>query len=272
MRESMRWLCLVMAVSGAWALPARAEEPTPVDCGTAECEGIREMKELFNAEFSFFQEKDRFSGDLAEVGFAPVPCADGSRAPLPPVGSWVAGCHFVFQVTSVVGAPSSARFSAMAQGVRGSPAANLILRIGMTDYDDPEGRTFWLERDGHRRAVGWEECQPAASFTCEAQLREGRHDLRGLSMMERGFFAEKDRYSTLFQEVGFLPFGCTDGTRPTGPDSTWLGGCRFIYHVELTPSGFLATARAVSGHIAGTLLKIDEQGSLTTSSLPWECQ
>jgi hypothetical protein len=65
---------------------------------------------------------------------------------------------------------------------------------------------------------------------------------------------------------GFLPLSCTDGTRPTGPDSSWLSGCRFIYHVEVAdPSSFIAMARAVSGLIAGTTLQIDETGTLTRS-------
>ena len=41
MRHTMRWMSVVGGLSFAWALPAMAEG-TPVDCGSVDCEGIRE--------------------------------------------------------------------------------------------------------------------------------------------------------------------------------------------------------------------------------------
>ncbi len=47
--------------------------------------------------------------------------------------------------------------------------------------------------------------------------------------------------------------------------------CRFIYRVEVTGTGpgmhFTATARAISGPIAGTTMKIDQTGVLTISPM-----
>ncbi|QRO02238.1 hypothetical protein JRI60_26075 [Archangium violaceum] len=258
MRHAMRWLSVVGGLCLSWAPEAMAEG-TPVDCGGVECEGIREMKALFQAETSYFAERDMYSQSLAAVGFSPAACADGSRAPVPGPG-WVAGCHFAYQVTSVTGLPDSS-FTAIAQGAAGTPAAGLTLRIGSPSIQNV---VFWLERSGVRRSISWDECLPAGSFTCAAQEREGIQGIRALFISERAFLQEKDRYSSNLAEVGFLPLGCTDGTRPSGPDSSWVGGCRFIYRVEVTgPFSFTATARAVSGLIEGTTIRIDETGTLT---------
>jgi len=258
MRHTMRWLSVMGGLCFSWA-PVAMAEGTPVDCGGVDCEGIREMKALFEAESSYLAEKDRYSQDLAGVGFSPAACADGSRAPVPGPG-WVAGCHFAYQVTAVTGLPNPS-FTAVAQGAAGTSAADVTLRIGAPTYGNI---VFWLERSGVRRTVTWDECLPAPSFSCAAQEREGVQGIRGLFTGERALFAEKDRYSSNLTEVGFLPLSCTDGTRPSGPDSSWVGGCRFIYRVEVTgPFSFIATARAVSGLIAGTTIRIDETGTLT---------
>jgi hypothetical protein len=271
MRSSMRWLSVVGGLCVSWALPAMAEG-TPVDCGSVDCEGIREMKALFQAEQSFFQERDRYSLNLAEVGFSPPACADGSRAPVPGPG-WVAGCRFAYRVTAVSNPPTGESFTAVAQGAASTPAAGVTLQIGSPSWTQV---VFWLERGGVRRFVGWDECLPAASFTCDAQQREGLRDLRALFTTERAFLQEKDRYSANFAEIGFLPMGCTDGTRAAVPDSSWMGGCRFIYRVEVAGTGpamtFIATARAISGTIAGTTMKINETGVLTVTPVPGACE
>lgn len=267
MRNAMRWLSVVGGLSFSWALPAMAEQPTPVDCGSVECEGIREMKALHDAELALVQETDRYTLNLAEIGFAPAACADGSRAPVPGPG-WVAGCHFAYRVTAVTGIPNPT-FTAVAQGAAGTPAAGLSLEIGRSSV---QTISFWMERAGVRRSVGWDECLPAASFTCSAQQREGVQGIRNLFITEVAFFNEKDRYSSNLAEIGFVLDSCTDGTRAAVPDSSWTAGCRFIYRVDLTPAGFVATARAVSGAISGTTLKIFQDGALSISSIPFECQ
>ncbi|MFY0582297.1 hypothetical protein ACN28S_55675 [Cystobacter fuscus] len=389
MRQTMRWLSVVGALCGAWS-PVAMAEGSPFDCGGVEGEAIREMRALYEAERSFLYEKDKYSQDLAQVGFAPVACADGSRAPLPGPG-WVAGCHFAYRVESVTGLPA-ASFAAIARGAVGTPAEDVTLGIGSLPNDDI---FFWLERSGVRRSVDWYECRstgafsaqeaegiehmnhvftamraylqekdrypillkdagfsplnctdgsrapvpgadwvagchfayhvesvtglPNASFlaiargaagtsvadvtlgvgssssndisfwleragvrryierdewfptepACVAQESVGEEELRDLFWRERSFRAEKDRYSSNLAEVGFQPMRCMDGTRPSGPDSSWVGGCRFIYQVEVTgPRSFIATARAVSGVISGMTLRIDETGTLTRTPPP----
>ncbi|AKJ03650.1 hypothetical protein ATI61_11999 [Archangium gephyra] len=271
MRSAMRWLSVVGGLSFSWALPAMAEG-TPVDCGGVDCEGIREMKALYEAQVSFLQETDRYSLNLAEVGFAPPACADGSRAPVPGPG-WVAGCRFAYRMTAATSVPEPSSFTAMAQGAAGTPADGVKLLIGKPSWDKI---VFTLERGGVRRYVGWDECLPAASFTCDAQLREGIQHMRALYTTERGFLQEKDRYSSNLEEIGFVPMGCTDGTRAAVPDSSWTGGCRFIYRVDVQGTAptmtFTATARAISGPIAGTTIKIDESGVLTLTPAYGMCQ
>lgn len=272
MRNAMRWLSVVGGLCVSWAAPAMAEG-TPVDCGGVDCEGIREMKALHDAEFSFLQETDRFSMDLAQLGFAPPACADGSRAPVPAQGQgWVAGCRFAYRVVAATTTVGASSFTAVAEGAVGTPAEGVKLLIGRPSGDKV---IFWLERGGVRRYVGWDECLPAASFTCEAQQREGVQGIRALFTTERAFLQEKDRYSSNFEEIGFLPMGCTDGTRAPVPDSTWMGGCRFIYRVEVAGTGptmtFTATARAISGPIAGTTIKINEDAVLTITPVFGAC-
>lgn len=260
-RDLKRWLSVVGAVSLAVSSPVLAEG-TPVDCGTAECEAIREMRTLYHWEQNFFGEKDRYTADFGEPHFSPpfspAPCTDGSRAAVPGPG-WIAGCRFAYKVTSVTPLPSPT-FTAVAQGAAGTPAAGITLQVGAPSYQDI---VFWLERDGQRRFVGLDECQPAPSFTCDAQVREGVAGIRALFFSEKALFAEKDRYSANFQELGFAPLSCTDGSRATVPDSSWIGGCRFIYRVNLTSiSSFTLTARSVSGATEGTVLTVGMDGNV----------
>ncbi|QRK10102.1 hypothetical protein JQX13_08395 [Archangium violaceum] len=153
----------------------------------------------------------------------------------------MASCHFTYRVTSVTGSPNPS-FMVIAQGAAGTPVADVTLQIGSPSI---QNIVFWVERAGMSRYIDWEERVPTQSV-CAAQEEEGLANIRALFTTERAFFQEKDRYSSNLTEVSLLPMSCTDGTRPVGPDNSWLGGCRFIYHVELTASGFTATARAVS--------------------------
>ncbi|MFY0522606.1 hypothetical protein ACN28I_05145 [Archangium gephyra] len=263
MRNTMRWLSVVGGLCASWALPAMAEG-TPVDCGSVDCEGIREMRALHEAQLSFMYERDRYTLNLAELGFVPPACADGTRAPVPGPG-WVAGCHFAYRVTAVTNPPAGQpAFTAVAQGAAGTPAAGVTLQVSTPMFDQV---VFWLERGGVRRYVGGDECLPAEFFACSAQQREGKRNLWALFITQRTFMQEKDRYSENLAEVGFRPMGCTDGTRAAVPDSAWVGGCRFIYRVEVAGTGpemtFTATARGVSGLVEGTTIKVNETGLLT---------
>lgn len=268
-REVKQGLCVAGMVAVLWALPAAAQG-TPVDCGSVDCEGIRELKALYTAELMHFYEKDRYSTSLSQVGFSPAPCADGSRARAPGA-DWVAGCRFSYRVMSVAGLPLPS-FVAEARGATGTAAEGITLQVQAPALDVV---ILWLEHAGQRRTVGWDECLPAQSFTCAAQEREGLRGLRTLYFAERAYFAEKDRYSSSLATVGFAPESCMDGTRPTQlPDEGWVAGCRFLYHVTITgPASFTATAYGVSGTVEGTTLKVDEAGQLTvTRSLLSGCE
>ncbi|WNG21596.1 hypothetical protein [Cystobacter fuscus] len=228
-----------------------------------ETEGIEAMDYVFVSMLSYLGEKDRYPSRLADAGFWPMSCTDGSHAPVPGP-DWVAGCHFAYHVESVTGLPN-ASFLAIARGAAGTSVADVTLGIGLSPSRDI---TFWLERSGVRRYIEWDERFPTQP-ACAAQEDVGEVDLRGLFTSERTFWNEKDRYTSNLAEVGFQPRNCMDGTRPSGPDSSWLGGCRFIYQVEVTgPSSFVATARAVSGVISGMTLRIDETGTLTRTPAP----
>jgi hypothetical protein len=206
-----------------------------------------------------FWEKEQYPSTLAQV-YLPMGCTDGSYAPLPGP-DWVAGCHFAYRVESVTGLPTPS-FTVIARGAAGTPVADVTLQIGSPSIQDI---VFWIERSGMRRYIAWEEREPTRPL-CAVQEEEGLMYIHALFTIERSIFQERDRYSSNLAELGFRPMSCTEGTRPTGPDSSWLGGCRFIYHVELTgPSSFIATARAVSGPIAGTTFQLDETGTLTHS-------
>lgn len=225
-----------------------------------EFEGVQLMGSIFEGMQASFMERDQYPSTLAQMGFWPLSCTDGSRASLPGP-DWMAGCHFAYRVTSVTGSPTPS-FTAIARGAAGTPVADVTLQIGSPSL---QNIVFWVERSGVRRTIAWEERVPTEPL-CAAQEQEGLANIHALFTTERAIFQEKDRYSSDLAEVGFLPLSCTDGTRPAGPDSSWLGGCRFIYRVEVTgPTSFIATARAVSGLIAGTTLQIDETGSLTRS-------
>ncbi|RKH14515.1 hypothetical protein D7X74_19880 [Corallococcus sp. CA047B] len=254
-----QWLSVLCVGAFAVAVPAWADVPTPVDCGTVECEGIREMKSLYTAEMAYFGERDSFTADMAQLAFAdfaPAPCANGTRAPVPGPG-WVSGCRFAYKVTAVTPNPSPS-FTAVAQGAAGTSAAGITLQIGTHPVS---GILFWLERNGVRRYVDAAECLAAQSFVCDAQLREGTMGLRALYTSEMAYFGEKDRYTSNYAQLGFLPPGCADGTRAPVPDASWIGGCKFIFRADVTgPSSFSLTARAVAGAIQGTVVTQVDQG------------
>ncbi|RKG87832.1 hypothetical protein D7W82_12255 [Corallococcus sp. CA049B] len=270
MKQNLKqWLSvLCMGMTGLSAT-AWADAGTPVDCGTVECEAIREMRSLFTAESGYFAEHDVFTLSLASAGFAPAACPNGSRAPVPGAG-WVSGCNFSYKVTGITPHPSPG-FTAVAQGVAGTPSAGITLQIGTHPVS---GRLFWLERQGVRRYVDSAECLPAQSFTCEAQLREARSNLNYIHVVEQSYFAERDQYSTNLPLIGFVPEGCSNGTRAAVPDASWVAGCRFIYKVTLNgTTGFTATAKAVTGATEGSVLTLTESGqTVIAPSYPASCQ
>ena len=79
------------------------------------CEAAMNLRSLFTAQKSYFQEKDRYSEDLALVGFVPERCEGG-------IVAWsgeVAGCHYAYRV-EVQGVAPEQTFTAFARGADGS--------------------------------------------------------------------------------------------------------------------------------------------------------
>ncbi len=270
MRDTWRGL-FVVGLLGAGVAGAQPRI-TPVDCGTADCEVIRDMRTLFEKQTEYLQERDRYSADLEAIRFQPAACVNGGRAPVPATG-WVSGCRFSYRVTRVsTEAGGYSYFTAIAQGAEGTDAAGVRVEFTQPVAGTP---VFSLQDSrGRRRYVNLDECLPAASFTCAAQLREGMKGIRDLYISERAFFQEKDRYSANFQELNFYALGCTDLTSTPVPDPQWKAGCRFVYHVALKPGteGFTLTARSVSGASQGTTLRMEESGmAVTVSGLPPDC-
>ena len=256
-RVAMRWLVVALAWF-APGLPVARAQQAPGGCDGVDAEGTREMRKLFQAERDFLMERDRYSRDLAAVGFAPEACADGSRAPVPGP-EWVAGCHFAYQVTSVTGMPASS-FSAIARGAAGTQAEDVTVRVGS---DAVSGISFWLERPQSRRAVNWYECLPTGPFSMLES--EGVEAMHHLYESMRSFLMEKDRYSQDFRAMGFLPMGCTDGSRAAAPGPEWVTSCHFAYRVTSVTGMPEPSYVAIAQGVPGTPL---ENVSLRISSSP----
>ncbi|CAM4464792.1 hypothetical protein D7Y11_30765 [Corallococcus sp. AB018] len=93
----------------------RRPEGTPLPAPL--CEGASNLKALFTSEKAYFGEKDRYSESAAQVGFAPEPCLDGSRAPVPD-DTWTAGCRFIYRA-EVSGTAPEQTFLLTARGMKG---------------------------------------------------------------------------------------------------------------------------------------------------------
>ncbi|NNB93207.1 hypothetical protein HI113_04695 [Corallococcus exiguus] len=100
-----QWLSVLCLGMTGVSATAWADVGTPVDCGTVECEAIREMRSIYAAEYGYFATYDVFTLNLASAGFAPAACPNGSRAPVPGAG-WVSGCNFSYKVTGITPHPS----------------------------------------------------------------------------------------------------------------------------------------------------------------------
>ncbi|WP_375760548.1 hypothetical protein [Corallococcus exercitus] len=93
----------------------RRPEGTPLPAPL--CEGASNLKGFFTAQKAYFGEKDRYSESAAQVGFAPEPCLDGSRAPVPD-DTWTAGCRFIYRA-EVSGTAPEQTFRLTARGMKG---------------------------------------------------------------------------------------------------------------------------------------------------------
>ncbi|MBN8231548.1 hypothetical protein JYK02_28950 [Corallococcus macrosporus] len=93
----------------------RRPEGTPLPAPL--CEGASNLKGFFTAQKSYFGEKDRYSESAVQVYFAPEPCLDGTRAPVPD-DTWTAGCHFIYRA-EVSGTAPEQTFRLTARGMKG---------------------------------------------------------------------------------------------------------------------------------------------------------
>ena len=115
----------------------RAPPPTPAapansgDAKAAEAEARRNLKSLYVAEKAYFQERDRYSDDLAEIGFVPEACADGTK-PATQGRRSASGCYFVYKVVLAGRGPDS-RFVGYAYG-----AAPVVKGVEYQIFSDGE--------------------------------------------------------------------------------------------------------------------------------------
>lgn len=218
----------------------------PEVCGSAlapsVCEAAQNLRALFTAEKAYFGERDRYSQDLATVGFVPEPCLDGTRADgLPPPG---AGCYFHYHV-EVQGTAPQQTFTATARGT--GPLEGTTLQYRSDSTWSPEG-------------VSLDHCFETGEPTaCEAAVH-----LRSLFTAEKAHFAERDSYSTDLALIGFEAPPCIDGSR-AGGGLPPAAGCHYVYRVEVEGTApeqtFTAIARGV-GEVEGTELRL-------SSSFAW---
>ncbi|MBS1149100.1 MAG: hypothetical protein H6Q89_798 [Myxococcaceae bacterium] len=112
------------AVGGARAA-AQTRGPTPDPAAVLkqlEAEAFLNLKGLYVAQKAYFAEKDRFTTNLDEVGFAPDEwCEDGARLRIKekPTAFRKIGCHFIYEVETLGAAPQM-EFRAYARGAVGA--------------------------------------------------------------------------------------------------------------------------------------------------------
>jgi len=77
---------------------------------------------------------------------------------------------------------------------------------------------------------------------------EAFKSLRAIFIAQKSFFAERDRYATSFDQIGFAPDEwCEDGARlriTEKPTEFKKVGCHFVYEVEILGEGVQMQFRA----------------------------
>ncbi len=72
------------------------------------------------------------------------------------------GGHFTYNIQSVTVGPGDwVGFTAVANGIAGTPSEGLYLFIGREQSEGKVSFSFWLFRDDVRRDVGLNECTQA---------------------------------------------------------------------------------------------------------------
>ena len=110
-----------------------ASPPPLAASRSAESEAKANLKALFTAEMAYFQEHERFSDDLADIGFVPEACPDGTK-PATVGRRSASGCFFVYKVV-LAGQGPQARFIGYAYG-----AAPAVKGVEFQVFSDGEGQ------------------------------------------------------------------------------------------------------------------------------------
>jgi len=102
---------------------------------------------------------------------------------------------------------------------------------------------------------------PERGRTFQEMESEAGRNLRALYSAERMYFDEHDRFTQDLPQTVFHAEACPNGSRPGTPSDEWVGGCNFIYRVELNADGtFTGRARCVSGAMVDEELIISSGG------------
>ena len=105
--------------------------------------------------------------------------------------------------------------------------------------------------------------EPAAASAME---KEAFANLKALYVAQKAYFAERDRYSTDLDAIGFAPDEwCQDGARLTikeKPSAAKKIGCHFVYEVETMDRSrqFRAHARGAAGAALGRDFLVESSG------------
>ena len=110
--------------------------------------------------------------------------------------------------------------------------------------------------------------QPDPAAALKAMEQEAFKNLKGLYTAQKSYFAERDRYSTDLDQVGFLPEEwCEDGARlkiKEKSTSVKKVGCHFIYEVETLGTDasmqFRAYARGAVAPALGLTYLVESSG------------
>lgn len=114
------------------------------------------------------------------------------------------------------------------------------------------------------RPAAAREPDPGASL--RAMEEEAFKNLKALFTAQKSYFAERDRYTTDLDQVGFLPDEwCEDGARlkiKEKSTSVKKVGCHFIYEVETLDSSmqFRAYARGAIAPALGITYLVESSG------------
>ncbi|AKJ03652.1 hypothetical protein ATI61_11997 [Archangium gephyra] len=105
----------------------------------------------------------------------------------------------------------------------------------------------------------------------EQELREeGLCELRYLFQLQTESAAQGSfpYYNPAFHMVGFEPLPCPDGKRPRVDEPYRIGGCHFVYGIDMLDpaAGYTAFARGAPGPARGLEFHIDQRGPLTGTS------